>query len=482
MKFINDIQFCDYFYNHSETATEKINDYIQIHARDIFIHLQNEDYLKQPLLFLIGPGKNGKLALELARLCALSQIRVHLFIAQTAPSERDIRAIFKDSITFAQVYTDLNAPHFESLFNTVELIVDGLFATGISSALDAHYTAIVEQINRKAQCDILSLILPSGMKADNATYIRATHVVTVEHPLLSLFSHNFPIDHIICVPSTQEFMKNVPQASVFSTIPKQFQPILSAQSHKYNRGFILSIGGVDYFGASILALKAMQQINACMIHHFSDIEGKFPLLSQVPEIIFRDIQLSTKGVHQYTSSPTSAVIGFGTKYSPLLLKHFKHLLNLPTFFPIILDAGGISIINHYTLYHKRNDIHPLIITPHLGEFAQLIDIPIETLKQNRLHYAQRFAKEKKVILILKGAQTLVTDGDMTWINPAGNPLLATPGSGDVLAGVLAAHFDQELMHEQLFDRICQAVYRHSHAADKLIENNNITASTLISAL
>lgn len=482
MKFIKDKQFSDYFYNHNENNTDKTDSYILAHARDIFIHLQKEDFLKQPILFLIGPGKNGKLALEVARLCTISQIRVHLFIAQSTPSERDIRAKFRDYMTFVQIYSDLNSPRFDTLFQTVELIVDGLFATGISSSLDAHYTSIIEHINKNIQCDVLSLIIPSGMKEKNNTYIHATHVVTVEQPLLTLYLHDFPIDHIICVPSTQAFMEKQPPSHIFSTIPEHFKPTLTSDSHKYNRGFILSFGGIDYFGSSVLTLKAMTKINACMIHHFSDIDSKYPLLTQIPEIIFRDIQLATKAVHQYASTPTCALMGFGTNYSALLLKHFKHLLNLPYFFPIILDAGGIDLLKHYPQYRTKSDLHPIIITPHLGEFSRLVELPLETLKQDKLNIAQTFAKEHSLTLVLKGSQTLVTNGVTTWINPSGNPLLATPGSGDVLAGTIASHFDQTTHEQTLFSRVCEAVYRHAHAADKLLEKENITASMLIEAL
>lgn len=479
MKFIKNEQFERFFYNVTDREVHLDETTIPIHARDIFSVLQQTHALNQPVLFLVGPGKNGKLALELARLCAFSQIRTHVFIAQLAPSKRDVIEFFKDKMSFVQVYHKIDDPLLQVLFDEKTLLIDGLFATGIQSNLDAHYQNIIKKINRSALGDVFSLIIPSGMTDDSTLYINATKVITVEYALETLLHSNFPLQDIICVNSQHRLIKYKPSTSLYSQPFATFTPALNSQSHKYNRGMILSFGGIDYFGASILALKAMQKINACMIQHFSIEKQQLPLLTSIPEVVFRNIRSSFVTSHTYQALPSVAVFGFGVRETLLLEKHFRYLMQSESFFPFILDAGALSLIEQRN--QETHMQHPIIMTPHIGEFAQLLQCSVEEVQKNKLTLAKKYAQDHNVILVLKSSMTIVTNGSSTWINPLSIPSLATPGSGDVLSGVIAAHINHEITLQNLFERVCTAVYRHSHAASSF-NTTNITASMLIEAL
>lgn len=481
MKFVYKKQFNDYFYNKNMEFSEDVNNCIHTRARNIFIHLQEKNILKPSILFIIGPGNNGKLALELARLCAISHIRVHLFIAQTTPTKTDILTHFKNQIDYIQIYSSLQSPHFQALFDTEIQIIDGLFATGVSSQLDHHYNAIIEYINDHAPQEVLSLTLPSGMKNTNhkSTYIQADYVITLDVALITLLTHHYPIRNIICIPSSQKYRSLPIDSTIFTNTPPSFQPTLNSLSHKHARGLILSFGGVDYFGSSMLALKAMLKLNACTIHHFGDPLGKYTLLGHLPEVLFHSIDDRIQTVIPASHIPSVSVLGFGVHQPDCLIEHYQTLLSLPSFSPIILDAGALELIS---LPQETSAQHPRIITPHIGEFARMNHTTVKNIMRDRLKLAQSFAKDNDLILVLKGDQTIVTDGYSCWINPAGNPLLATPGSGDVLAGVIAAHIDHTTTKENLFSRVCQAVYRHSYAADQCLAEKNITASLIIEHL
>ncbi|MGL4662319.1 MAG: bifunctional ADP-dependent NAD(P)H-hydrate dehydratase/NAD(P)H-hydrate epimerase [Culicoidibacterales bacterium] len=487
MKFVYKKQLNDYFYNNNMEYLENVDKSLHIRARDIFICLQQKNMLKSSILFLIGPGHNGKLALEIARLCAISHIRVHLFLAQSTPSKDEIISSFRNNVDFVQIYNDLNTSHFQALFTSDTQIIDGLFATGISSKLDEHYSSIIEYVNTHAHGDILSLILPSGMKNTNhvnTLFIQASYVITLDFALITLLTNHYPIRKIICIPSSQKKPKMKMDTHVFTNIPKTFKPSLNISSHKHNRGTIFSFGGTEYFGASILALKAMMKINACMVHHFGDSHGKYALLTAVPEIIFHDINSTLVNEIPASNIPSCAVLGFGARDASQLLSHYHFLSSFAHSFPIILDAGALDMLPSITNIDSEIPYHhPLILTPHIGEFARMNNTSIKNILRDKIRFAQNFAKDHNVILVLKGDQTLVTDGIQTWVNPAGNPILATPGSGDVLSGVIAAHLDHTITPDNLFSRVCQAVFRHSNAADILAKSNdNITASMLIEQL
>lgn len=483
MKFINKEQFRNYFYNKTMENSPYIDTRVSSDARDIFAYLQTKKNIGPSSLFLIGPGNNGKLALKLAQHCAKAHIRVHIFLAQATPSTKEIAELFKQHSDYVQIYTDITSPRFISLFSSVSQIIDGLFATGVSSNLDSHYTQLIDTINSHAKKTVLSLILPSGMTdLTSNQYIHASDVLSVQYPLDTLLTHHFPIQNIHIIPSSIQQIAHKPISTITSSIPQRFSPTLEVCTQKYTRGNIFTFGGIDTFGSSIFTLKSLLKINACAIHHFGDLAGMYPLLSQIPEIEYHDIHSLPAHFKQYQYTPTCVVLGFGTQTQQFLSDHYQYLLKFPHFFPILLDSGALLL----PLNDEKNEtrqLHPLILTPSIDEFSHLTQLPISEIHKKRIPLAQMFAKQKNLLLVLKGDQTIVTDGSRTWINPAGNPLLATPGSGDVLTGVIAAHLDQTITNDNLFERICQAVYRHSLAADSLAEEyTNFSASMLIEAL
>lgn len=101
--------------------------------------------------------------------------------------------------------------------------------------------------------------------------------------------------------------------------------------------------------------------------------------------------------------------------------------------PVILDADGINVLQmHKDLLRERTS--PTIITPHAGEFARITS----TLSGDRVNDAVSLALELGVVVLLKGHNTVITDGVTTYINPTGNPGMAVGGSGDLLAGIIGS--------------------------------------------
>jgi NAD(P)H-hydrate epimerase len=131
--------------------------------------------------------------------------------------------------------------------------------------------------------------------------------------------------------------------------------------------------------------------------------------------------------------------------------------------PLVLDADALNAcIDHPDLLHGR-DGRDVIITPHPGEMARLVRMPIDAVQASRLEIAKNFATAHHVYVVLKGHRTLIATPDGTvFINPTGNPGMATGGTGDVLTGMIAAWLAQLLDAEAA----CKlAVYLHGLAGD-----------------
>jgi NAD(P)H-hydrate epimerase len=146
--------------------------------------------------------------------------------------------------------------------------------------------------------------------------------------------------------------------------------------------------------------------------------------------------------------------------------------------PLILDADGLNALAHLWAHRPRAESPPrsqsLLLTPHPGEFARMLQTTIAEVKQRREELALRFASERKVILVLKGHQTLVTDGEKLYRNTTGNPGMATGGTGDVLTGLIAALIAQKL---PAFEAAQLGVYLHGLAGD--FARNRVSDAPLI---
>jgi ADP-dependent NAD(P)H-hydrate dehydratase len=129
--------------------------------------------------------------------------------------------------------------------------------------------------------------------------------------------------------------------------------------------------------------------------------------------------------------------------------------------PIVLDADGLNALEQRTELLKKRTA-PIILTPHPGEFARLLDSDVATVQSQREDLAVRFAKDHGAIVVLKGFGTIVTDGQRVYRNTTGNPGMATGGTGDVLTGLIAALMGQKL---EPFAAAQLGVHLHGLAGD-----------------
>lgn len=134
--------------------------------------------------------------------------------------------------------------------------------------------------------------------------------------------------------------------------------------------------------------------------------------------------------------------------------------------PVVLDADGLNALAPMKKPELVRPDKPIILTPHPGEFARLVGKTTAEIQRERESQALEFARAQRVVLVLKGANTLVTDGHRLYVNRTGNPGMATGGSGDVLTGVIAALLGQKL---EPFAAAQLGVYLHGLAGDLVRE-------------
>ncbi len=165
----------------------------------------------------------------------------------------------------------------------------------------------------------------------------------------------------------------------------------------------------------------------------------------------------TEKLFEILSKCQSVATGMGAGKSKGYQKVLKWLLREYEG-KIILDADALNIIAEKPCYLKPG----VIMTPHTGEFSRLTGKSCAEIESNRESLAKKYAKENSVVLVLKGKNTIVTDGERVYINETGNKGMAKGGSGDVLSGIIASLCAQGL---ESFDGAMCGVYLHGVAGD-----------------
>jgi NAD(P)H-hydrate epimerase len=169
---------------------------------------------------------------------------------------------------------------------------------------------------------------------------------------------------------------------------------------------------------------------------------------------------ATEPVLQEMASDTALALGPGLGRGPAITALVLRVL-AEVHRPVVLDADALNALQGQV---DRLTAHagPVVLTPHPGEFARLSGADIATVQANRRDLAIQFASQHRLVLVLKGHGTIVTDGRRVYTNTTGNPGMATGGTGDVLTGVIAALLAQGL---DAFAAAQLGVYVHGLAGD-----------------
>ncbi len=366
-------------------------------------------------------------------------------------------------------------------------IVDAIFGTGFEGELPEEVRALSFEIGRLVGAVKIAIDVPLGVSADTGaadictssmsatvelsfmkpgilSYPAKTYVGKVIHDDLGL-----PLDKI-----NEKFKLSynyIDEGLACSILPKREE-----NSSKGSFGKALLITGSDkYKGAAALSLEAALRGGAGYVTYVGNESICTSLCAKLPEAIYKTVgdidKLSLndmKEITELSAKAAATLIGSGSDNTEGLYRLVCALLESEGGV-LILDADAINSLSHHldeALERIKNSRRRVVLTPHPLEFSRLSGTEVSLVQQNRLSCAISFAAENKCILVLKGAGTIVTDGQEVYINSSGSSALAKAGSGDVLSGLItsiAASGAAPMLSAAL------AVYLHGKAADTAID-------------
>ena len=243
----------------------------------------------------------------------------------------------------------------------------------------------------------------------------------------------------------------------------------NSESHKGDFGHVLVVAGnIGFGGAALLSSKAAIKIGAGLVSLATRSEHLQAALSFAPEVMTKPVD-SGQSLENYLDSPTVICLGpgLGKDYwsEQMIYKSLENSHKNKT--PILIDADGLNLLPEFS--KKLPLPKKIVLTPHLGEAARLLNTSVEKVKKNKVSAAKKISNKYNSVVVLKSHETLICKEDKIYICDKGNPGMATAGMGYVLSGMISGLIAQKL---SLFEAACLGVDLHARAGDIYSEKNN----------
>jgi len=450
-----------------------------------------------------GKGNNGGDGFVIARkLHRAGRVVEVLLLASRSELKGDALVMFERlplRPIEATNSTQLAAAASNCLANC-DLLVDAILGTGFRPPVTGLYADAIATTNRSPK-PIIAVDIPSGADSDVMTpqsgegIARAEAIVTFTAPRPAHVFGNLTRGPVLIAP-----IGSPPEAIVSSldlevTTPRDFAGFLAPRPRDANKGIFghaLIVGGsFGKSGAAAMAGMAALRMGAGL----STVATPTRVLTSVasfaaelmteplPETSDGSIALAAaKSWADITKPMTVVAIGPGIGRNPETVQ-FVHEAVKQTKVPLVIDADGLNAFEGKTnLLDGRQ--RPLVLTPHPGEMARLAGTSIKAVQADRLNVARSFARDHHLVLVLKGDRTIIAlpDGS-AWVNPTGNPGMATGGTGDILTGMTAGAIAQ--MPNDCARAAIAAVYMHGLAGDVACEKmgeHSLVATDLLDGL
>jgi len=437
-----------------------------------------------------GHGNNGGDGFVIARYLAQKGIKVtvYLFASRSmvkGDAAANLNLLDPLNVDILEIPDPKAFEHYKASMTRQDIWVDAILGTGLKSDVKAYFKQIIDVINSLNK-PVFAVDIPSGLNSNSGkpcgTCIRAQATATFAfaktgHLLFpgADYTGKLKIVDIGIPPHIAGRIGPKCQLLTPEGVSTCFQQRAS-DTHKGKTGHVLILAGSTgktgaaamtamaamRTGAGLVTLGIPKSLNSIIESQL--IEAMTCPLAETPDGMLDDSSFDT--IMGLLSDKKSLALGPGLGTSRQT-KNIVHRLIRSSTVPLVIDADGLNCLagNLQVLKDRKAEI---ILTPHPGEMARLMDLTPQFIQENRIKCARDFAENFDLIVVLKGARTVIAhpDGKIV-INPTGNPGMASGGMGDALTGIIAALIAQGHSPESATHA---AVYLHGITADTLAES------------
>lgn len=422
-----------------------------------------------------GKGNNGGDGLVVARRLCQMGCQVAVILADGIPTTDDAKAMYNRAVELGirMLHIEDGGQDILAFMEEVDVVVDAMYGSGFHGQMDELHQALASLINN-AIAAVFSLDIPSGIGCDNgetspnAVMADFTIVFDSLKPahLLSKVIPNMGRIVVADIGISQAAHQGIEE--LISTIGEDIVekiPQKPVDAHKTSTGKLINFAGsFGMAGAAILSGRGALRSGAGYLVTVCP-RDVYPIVAgNLIQSTFKFVD-GNMDVRPILGGASAVAVGCGMGQGENQRTLLKNILTTAKC-PVVIDADGINCLSR-DIELLKNRSCPVILTPHAGEMASLCRCKAGDILRKPIGYAQDFAKEHDVILVLKGANTIIAtpDGAIA-VNSTGNPGLAKAGSGDVLTGMMASFISQGM---EALDAAKCAVYLHGLAADRCAE-------------
>jgi NAD(P)H-hydrate epimerase len=442
------------------------------------------------VVVVCGKGNNGGDGLVAARRLreAGCEVRVVL-LARAAELRGDAAAMLaRLGRAHAEVTSDEELRREAEAWRGAELILDAVLGTGVRPPVTGLYGETIRAINASG-APVLAVDVPSGVDSDSFTAqaagdgttprCRADAIVTFTAPRPAHVFGNLTAGPVRVAPIGSPEAAVQSQLGLHLITAAEVALLLAPRAVEANKGrfgHALVVGGaVGKAGAAAMAGIAALRTGAGLVTVATARSAAAVVAGFAFELMTEPLGENENGcislrameygrMDGVVAGKNVMAIGPGISRHPDTVQLVRAAVQKYREPMVVIDADGLNAFAGATAA-LSGEQRTLVLTPHPGEMARLAGLgSAKEVQADRIGVARRFATEKKLILVLKGWRTLVALPDGTlWVNPTGNPGMATGGTGDVLTGMIAGMLAQ--FPGDTARAVCAAVYLHGLAGD-----------------
>lgn len=418
-------------------------------------------FTPRPTAVLCGPGNNGGDGWVAARL--LKERGWPIWVETLVPREA-----LKGDANDAAARFDGDVFALSNANPRAELVIDALFGAGLSRPLEGEAARAANAFWKRAE-RVVSIDVPSGVDGDTGmalnelSFAAALTVTFVRKKLAHVLMPGRSLcgEVIVADIGAPESVVAAENVTLQENNPSLWSlPWPEPDAHKHERGHVLvASGGRARTGAARLSARAALRGGAGLVTVLSPPDALDENAAQLTAIMVREAG-DEAAYAEAARTARAFVIGpaFGTGDNDY--KRLLAAIGAEPRAPLVLDADAITLLSPVTHGFTARDV----MTPHVGEFRRAFP-GIWSSSHNRIDATRAAAAYTRCVVLLKGPDTVIAAPDgRAIVNTTGTPFLATAGSGDVLAGLIAALISQGM---KSFEAAAAAVWLHGKAGERL---------------
>ncbi len=419
------------------------------------------DMLKERkrVVVVAGKGNNGGDGIVCARHLFNQGISVEVFLLA---SKEEIKGDAKANLEIAErlgieIVENPSLEILEKAFASADLIIDAIFGTGFQGKPQPPISDVVKLINRSSK-PVLAVDVPSGVSdqgdiPDMDLVVKADRTVTFGFPKLSIVQYPgawFAGEIYVADIGIPRPLQEDPSITLLTPflVKEKFLPRVPF-SHKGDFGHLLVLAGsVGFTGAATLSCEGALRVGTGLVtlgipqslNEILEVKLTEAMTLPLPETEAQTLSLKALSViEQRMERYTAIAMGPGLSTHPETCQFVRQVIEKSEV-PLVLDADALNCLAGGPLDFSGKKV---ILTPHPGEMARLLGTTSQEVQKNRVGIAKELAMKANCVVVLKGARTVIADKEgHCYINPTGNPGMATGGTGDVLTGMIGGFLAQ----------------------------------------